>query len=103
MAKSKYDGVVEAVHYAPDGQVAWVRAYLRRGFVFSDRVMLDRETLIDYLKSGKRMVIGKRVPLMGANFEVSDALSVVQKNGQDILVVGEAQSEQDQLAGVPHI
>ena len=31
MANKKYDGVIEAVHYAPDGQVEWVRAYLRRG------------------------------------------------------------------------
>ena len=103
MAKNKYDGVVEAVHYTPDGQVAWVRAYLRRGFIFSDRTMLDRETLIDTIKSGKRMVVGKRVPLMGANFEVSDAIKIVKQNGGESLAVGEAQPGQDHLAGVPVI
>ena len=103
MAKDKYDGVVEAVHYAPDGQVEWVRAYLRRFFVFSDRVMLDRETLINIIQSGKRIVVGQRVPQMGANFEVSDDLKVVQRNGKDFIVVGEIQSDHDQLTGVPHI
>ena len=52
MAKVKYDGVIEAVHYAADGQVEWVRAYLRRGPAFSDRIMLDRQTLIEDLKAG---------------------------------------------------
>ena len=103
MAKIKYDGVVEAVHYTPDGQVDWVRAYLRHGFIFSDRMMLDRETLMDYIKSGKRIVIGKRVPLMGANFEVSEAINIVKNNGHESLVVGEAQPGQDHLAGVPMI
>ena len=103
MAKNKYDGVVEAVHYTPDGQVAWVRAYLRRGFIFSDRMMLDRETLIDQIKSGKRIVIGKRVPQMGANFEVSDTIKIVKQNGGESLAVGEAQPGQDHLAGVPII
>ena len=103
MAKQKYDGVVEAVHYTPEGQVEWVRAYLRRMVIFSDRVMLDRPTLIEYLKSGKRFVIGRRIEGVGANFEVSGSLNVQQKNGQDILVVGDVQADHDRLDGVPII
>ena len=103
MAKKQYDAVVEAVHYAPDGQVEWVRAYLRRFNIFSDRVKLDRETLINNIRSGKKIVVGQRVPQMGANFEVTDDLKVVQRNGKDFLVIGEIQSDQDHLTGVPHI
>jgi hypothetical protein len=103
MAKSKYDGVIEAVHYLPDGQVAWVRAYLRRGAVFSDRILLDRETLLADINSGKQYLAGKRVPGMGGTFEVSEPLEIAQNNGQEILVVGNHIGEQDNLAGVPEI
>lgn len=103
MAKMKFDGVVEAVHYHPDGKVDWVRAYLRRGATFSDHVLIDRQTLVEHLNAGKRYVAGKRVSLMASTFEVFGPLRVLQKNGQEILVVGDAQAEQDHLEGVPII
>jgi hypothetical protein len=103
MAKPKYDGVVEVVHLKPDGQVDWVRAYLRRGAAFSDHIMLDRPTLVEQIKSGKRYLTGKRIPLMAGSFEVDQPLRVVQKNGKEVLVTGELQSEQDRLEGVPVI
>ena len=59
MAK-KIDGVIEAVRYNPNGQIALVRAYERRGATFSDRVLLDRKTLLERLKSGKNFSIGQR-------------------------------------------
>jgi len=37
-----------------DGQIALVRAYERRGVTFSDRVLLDRATLLERLKNGKK-------------------------------------------------
>lgn len=101
MAKQKLDGVVEAVRYAPDGQVLWVRAYLRRGPTYSDRVLLDRKALIDQLKSGKAIYAGKRVEQMASTFEVTKPLKVVQKDGQDILILGDQQSERDCLEGIP--
>ncbi len=103
MAKVKYDGVIEAVHYNADGQVDWVRGYLRRGAVFSDRVLLDRQQLIDDLKAGKNYLVGKRSHLMGATFEVSHPLRVVDANSEDILVVGETKADHDHLEGVPII
>ena len=99
MPKIKYDGVIEAVHYNPEGQVEWVRAYLRRGVVFSDRVILERQKLVEDLKAGKSYLVGKRVPLKGATFEVSEPLKV----DGDVLVVGDARADQDHLAGVPVI
>jgi hypothetical protein len=103
MAKQDFDGVVEAVHYTPDGQVDWVRTYLRRGPVFSDYILLERQTLIEHLKSGKRYLAGKRVPQLASTFEVTEPVSVIQKDGKDILVTGNIQSDRDNLAGVPLI
>lgn len=107
MAKQKLDGVVNAVHYSPDGQVAWVRAYLRRGPTFSDRVMLDRQTLIANLKSGKNYFVGERVPQMASTFEVGSVLRVIDKNGKLIIVSGnkdaDSAAEHDHLEGAPII
>jgi hypothetical protein len=103
MAKSKFDGVVEAVHYQPDGQVGWVRAYLRRGKIFTDRTMLDRQTLVEQLKSGKRYLVGERVPLMGGTFDVSSPLRVLQINGREVIVSSDTSAEKDHLEGVPII
>jgi hypothetical protein len=103
MAKPKYDGVIEVVHYKPDGQVDWVRAYLRRGAAFTDRIKLDRSTLVEHLKSGKRYLSGKRVTLMAGTFDVDRPLRVVQENGKEVLVTGEIQAEHDNLEGVPII
>lgn len=103
MAKQKYDGVVEAVHYKPDGQVDWVRTYLRRGPTFSDYVLLDRQTLIEHLRSGKKFMAGKRVPQLASTFEVSKPIRVIQKNSKEILVTGDLDAEQDRLEDVPII
>jgi len=101
MARQKLDGVVEAVRYAPDGQVLWVRAYLRRGPTFSDRVLLDRKSLIDQIRSGKSIYAGKRIEQMASTFEVSNPIRVVQSQGEDVLIVGDQQGKCDHLEGVP--
>jgi hypothetical protein len=103
MAKAKYDGIVEAVRYNPDGKVKWVRAYLRRGQTFSDIVLLDRQALVEQLKSGKRIVAGRRIPLQASTFEVANPLRLIQQDEQDVLVAGVATSNKDCLEGVPVI
>ena len=103
MARSKIDGVVEAVHYSPGGQVNWVRAYLRRGPTFTDRLIIDRQTLIDHLRSGRKLYTGRRVPYKASTFELTDPLRLIQDNGKDVVVAGEASSEKDRLDGVPVI
>jgi hypothetical protein len=103
MAKQKFDGVVQAVHYQPNGQVAWVRAFLRRGPTFSDYILLDRQTLIQNLKEGKKYWIGKRVPQLASTFEVTQLLRVLSQDGKDILVVGDEATDRDTLKGVPVI
>jgi hypothetical protein len=103
MAKVKYDGVVEAVHYKPNGEVGWVRAYQRRGPTFSDHVLIEREVLIKQLKSGKNYMVGQRIPLKASTFEITAPVRVVQAGGKDVLVVGQSHSEFDRLDGVPVI
>ena len=103
MAKPKYDGVIEAVRYKPEGRVEWVRAYLRRGPTFSDHVLLQRQELIELLKSGKRFMTGRRVELRGSTFEVVEPVQVLEKNGRSVLVTGNIKSDQDNLKGVPRI
>jgi hypothetical protein len=103
MAKSKVDGVIQAVHYNPDGQVAWVRAYLRRGPTYSDRVLLDRQTLIEQLQSGKRYFVGDTVPQMASTFDIAQAVQIVEKNGKQYLVTGAKDIDHDRLEGAPVI
>jgi hypothetical protein len=74
MATKKFDGVIEAVRYAPNGKIELVRAYERRGATFSDHVLLSRNTLVERLQKGKRFVIGQRKELWASTFSVSDEI-----------------------------
>ncbi len=85
MAQVKYDGVIEAVRYAPPGRVAVVRAYERRGPTFSDRILISREELVRQLQAGKRFVAGERQAQMASTFTVASAICLVEKDGQKYL------------------
>ena len=102
MARVKFDGVVEAVRYAPDGKLAWVRVYERRGATFSDRVIMDRQTLLERLKAGKKFVAGQRVEYLSSTFNVTQSIHVEQQDGAEVLVAGEKTAKKgDLLEGVP--
>jgi hypothetical protein len=101
MARKIVDGIVQAVHYDTDGKIDWVRAFLKRGPTWSDILLLDRETLVREIKAGKQFRTGKRVPLMGGTFETHTPLRLVEKDGGEILVAGEIQTDVDCLEGVP--
>jgi hypothetical protein len=83
MAGPKYDGIVEAVHYKPDGQVDWVRVFERRGPTFSDYLILKRDALVSRLKAGKKFMVGRRVPTMASTFEVSSPVKLVTAGGRN--------------------
>jgi len=100
MARMKFDGVIEAARYAPDGKIVMVRAYERRGETFSDRVLLDRKTLVDQLKKGRKFVIGKRTPLMASTFEVGRSVRLAGGKGQEIISTSE-KPERDLLEEAP--
>jgi hypothetical protein len=103
MAKKKIDGVIEAVHYEGDGKIKWVRFYLRRGATYSDRMIIDRQALIDHLKAGLNFYIGRRVERMGGSFEIGEPLRLIQKNGADVISLGSTEPSKDSLPSVPRI
>jgi hypothetical protein len=92
MASVKYDGIIEAVRYASDGKIELVRLYERRGAAFSDRVVLDRQTLVERLKKGQKFIVGQRKLLLASTFETAksvqmlgEVISTAQKTGRDLL------------------
>ncbi len=99
--RKNYDGVVTAVRYTPEGQIDWVRAFERHGYVFSDRRMLTRQVLAERLKDGKRYFVGQRIPYQGNEFQLGQRIQLVQRSGGEVIVAGEAQGDGDHLAGTP--
>ena len=100
MAK-KFDGVIEAVRYNPDGQVALVRAYVLRGVTYSDRVLLNRDTLVEQLKQGKKFTIGQRKEYWASTFEFGKMIKIVDKNGKDFLTTRDDTPQRDEFEGTP--
>ena len=95
----KFDGVIEAVRYK-GGKIELVRAYERRGATFSDRVLLDRKTLLERLQAGKRFMTGQRKELLASTFEVEKSVNLSGQDGRQVVTTG-AQAEHDELEGVP--
>ena len=96
MARSKIDGVIEAVRYDPGGIISVARAYERRGAVWSDQILLERKDLVGKLKQGKRFVTGVRKTSLGSVFDTGPA---VQYTSDHIISDGQTASR-DMLAGV---
>ena len=101
--KKPYDGVVVAAHYTPQGEIDWVRAFVRHGFVFSDRMDLDRETLIKFLREGKKFKTGKRITYQGNDFQVHDDIQIIENDNDIKIVAGKASKNQDSLENIPII
>lgn len=80
----KLDGVIEAVRYK-NGHILMVRAYERRGVTFSDRVLLDRKTLLERLQKGQRFVTGQREDLKASTFKVGRDVLRVKQDGREWL------------------
>ena len=102
MAKIPYDGVIEAVRTAADGQLELARAYEKRGLVFSDRILLTRADLIGRMKNGQKFIIGKRMPYMGGTFETIAPIHLVKGSSGDQISVSPSGSDQlDNLQDIP--
>ncbi len=102
MATKKFDGVIEAVRYTRNGQIDFVRAYERRGFTFSDRVLLDRKTLLERLKARKRFVTGRRKEFLASTFEGGRDVMLAAREGREFIAT-RADAARDELEGVPVI
>ena len=103
MAQPKYDIVVEAVHFKPNGRVEWARVYERRGATFSDCVLLTRDEIIQRLKSNKKVVVGRRIPYLASTFEIFFPIQLITRDGDEILTSSDASNHRDHLEGVPVI
>lgn len=103
MAKAKFDGVVEAVHFKSDGQLDWVRVYMRRGAAFTDRILLSRQEFINQLRAGKRYMLGERILNLGGMFNVTKPVHLLERDHNPVIVVGDTQATQDDLSGIPII
>lgn len=100
MKKELIDGVVEAVHYSQDGQVAYVRAYQRRGSTFSDIVLILRDDLVKLIQSGSVYYTGERICGMGTEFKTFEKLRVVPTKEGEMLLAAPTGS-QENLGSTP--
>ena len=99
MAK-KFDGVIEAVRYK-NGQIEIARTFERRGAAFTDRIMLNRQELLDRLKKGKTYYVGKRKEFLAGTFEIQDKpVQVLNRNGKEILAT-RPDADHDELEQAP--
>lgn len=98
MAK-KIDGVIEAARYK-NGQILVVRVYERRGATFSDRVVLDRKTLLERLKNGQQYVSGSREELRASTFKFGKPVIVVKQDEHELLSTRD-NATRDELEDVP--
>ena len=96
MAK-KFDGVIEAVRYNPKGQIALVRAYVRRGVTYSDRVLLDRDTLVERLKEDKKFTTGRRKDYLASTFEFGKPVKVISTDGKYFLTTRDDEPQRDEF------
>jgi hypothetical protein len=100
MPAKKFDGLIEAVRYAPDGKIKIVRAYERRGATFSDLVLIERALLVERLKKGEKFVTGKRKEYLASTFETSRSISLVGGKGQEVISTS-PNADRDLLEEVP--
>jgi uncharacterized protein YjhX (UPF0386 family) len=95
----KFDGVIDAVRYK-NGKIDMVRAYERRGATFSDYILIDRKTLFERLKKGKRFVTGQRKKFWASTFEVGKPVLLAGQDGKQVMTT-RTEAQRDELEGVP--
>lgn len=98
MAK-KIDGVIEAARFK-NGQIQFVRVYEKRGFTFSDWLLLDRKTLIERLQKGQKFITGSREELKASTFKTQKPVILVKENGHEYISTSE-NTKHDELENVP--
>ena len=98
MAK-KVDVVIEAVRYK-NGQIVLVRGYERRGTTFSDRVLLDRKTLLEKLQKGNQVLIGSREELKASTFKLDGNVQLIKQDNREWIATG-PDATQDHLENTP--
>ena len=99
-ASRKLDVVLVAARYGEDGgRLNIARGYERRGFVWGDLVLFNRQALIERLNAKKRVVTGYPGELPG-DFEVTAEVYLTQEGGTESIVTDGHQTGRDDL-GLP--
>jgi len=101
MARGKFDGLIEAVRYHPDGTIDLLRLYERRGPTFSDRVIYSRQQLVDALENGKKFVTGSRKPLLGSTFDVHQRVYLAKDGPSSAVIATSKTASAENLSGTP--
>lgn len=97
MSRKRIDGVIEAVRYAPDGNIEFVRLYQRQGSVWTDHFLLARPALVKQLEEGRRLYTGQRIQYLGSKVDAQYPVSLI--NGR--ITSGKGNEARDLLDGVP--
>lgn len=99
LARKKVDTVLLAVRYEPQsGKLALARGIERRGSVWSDWKLFDRQMLVDQLRAGRRIATGREAELAG-DLEIVAGVRLEQGDGdRPVLAVDGAAADPDQAA-----
>ena len=76
--------------------ISVVRAYERRGAVWSDQIILGRTELAARLAEGRKFVTGQRKQFLGSVFETASAVHCAG----EYIVSGMESANHDMLVGV---
>ena len=88
MTQTKFDYLVEAIHYSPTGELEKIRLYERRGPSYSDRIIINRDELIQYLIAGKKVAAGNRVSFLASTFTQTGVIQISGPKEAPVLVMG---------------
>ena len=70
---------------------------------FPDRLLLEREALVERLRDGKRFKTGERVTYHGNDFQINEDIRLVETDGGSIILAGDRSSHQDSLGDLPNL
>ena len=101
MTKQKVDGVIEAVRYANDGRINDVRLYEKRGLIFADNILMNRDELLDQLKHGSCYYTGTRTEKMANHFDLHQQVKLINSSKREIITKGSVYGNNDLLEKVP--
>jgi len=95
------DTVVVAARYGPQaGELLLAQAYERRGVVWTDVILLDRDDLLARVRSRRRIYAGEVRPDIPGAFTVHGRLQMVHDGARTYLTLGKGTARGDDL-GVP--
>jgi len=85
ITRKPVDLVLVAARFAGDTSLlSWAQAYERRGPIWTDILLLDREQLISRLRAKKRVFTGRPRELSG-DFDVISPVRLMQAAGTSVL------------------